>query len=265
MSEDRIYSMPLQRVGDFTFDENVVDVFPDMISRSVPGYGSVLAMTGELAERFAQPQTNIFDLGCSLGASTFLVRPRVPRDCQIIAIDSSPAMIRRLRDILSAESESSNTDGGRSGGIGGQKGGQKGGPLRGCPVDVREADIRDVEIEDASFAVLNFTLQFIPLAERADLLRKVCSGLNNGGALVLSEKIHFEDLAQQSLLTELHHDFKRAHGYSELEIAQKRTALENTLVTETISAHVARLRDVGFTNVSLWFQCFNFVSILAVK
>ncbi len=86
-----------------------------------------------------------------------------------------------------------------------------------------------------------------------------------GGALLLSEKICFEDAAQQELMTNLHHDFKRAHGYSDLEIAQKRTAIENRLVPETLATHVARLRDAGFGSVAPWFQCFNFASILAVK
>lgn len=249
MPEDRIYSVPLQHVGDFTFDAQVVDVFPDMISRSVPGYVSVLAMTGELAERFACPQSSIYDLGCSLGASTFVIRPRVTKDCRIISVDSSPAMIQRLRQVLAREADQ--LDGIESPSL--------------CPVEVEQADIRDIKIENASFSVLNFTLQFIPPSERENLLRKLCDGTRVGGALVLSEKVHFEDPARQSLMTELHHDFKRAHGYSELEIAQKRTALENTLVTETIEDHVQRLQDAGFGNVSLWFQCFNFVSILAVK
>ena len=244
MAEDRIYSTPLKHVGSFTFDEMVVDVFPDMIARSVPGYASVLAMTAELAERFAQAESRVYDLGCSLGASTIPMRARVPANCEIIAVDSSAAMINRLRDILSQNDAARPNV---------------------CHVQLVEDDIRKVEILNASFAVLNFTLQFIPVDERESLLREIASGLNDGGALVLSEKVHFDDPDQQALMTELHHDFKRAHGYSELEIAQKRTALENTLITETIEQHQQRLHGAGFSNVSLWFQCFNFISILAVK
>lgn len=241
MSEDRIYSMPLDRVGDFTFDEMVVEVFPDMISRSVPGYASVLAMTAELGERYAVSGSNVYDLGCSLGAATFLLRKRVPKSCSIRAIDSSPAMIEKLR--ASVVEQSSNF----------------------AAIEAIEADIREIDIQDASFAILNFTLQFVPAEERAKLLRTVCKGLRDGGALVLSEKVHFADPNKQVLMTELHHDFKRANGYSDLEIAQKRTALENTLITDTIETHLERLESVGFRRVSLWFQCFNFISILAVK
>lgn len=241
MSQDRIYSVPLECVGDFEFDERVVEVFPDMIKRSVPGYASILAMTCELAERYACPGARIYDLGCSLGAATFLIRTRVPRNCTIHAIDSSPAMVRRLRELIESNNEP------------------------GCQVEVLAADIRNVNMQSAHVAILNFTLQFIPVAEREPLLQRIANGIADGGVLVLSEKVHFQDASQQELMTDLHHSFKRAHGYSDLEIAQKRSALENTLVTETIESHINRLRRVGFSNVSLWFQCFNFVSILAVK
>ena len=137
MAEDRIYSTPLKHVGSFTFDEMVVDVFPDMIARSVPGYASVLAMTAELAERFAQAESRVYDLGCSLGASTIPMRSRVPANCEIIAVDSSAAMINRLRDILS-QNDSTRPNA--------------------CHVQLVEDDIRKVEILNASFAVLNLSL-----------------------------------------------------------------------------------------------------------
>lgn len=134
-----------------------------------------------------------------------------------------------------------------------------------CDVEIHCADIRDILLSNASFVVLNLTLQFIPATERAELLQRVFDGLNPGGALLISEKIAFDDKDEQQLLTELHLDFKRANGYSELEIAQKRASLEKTLIPETLQTHFARLRAVGFTAVVPWFQCFNFVSILALK
>lgn len=238
MEKDSIYSLPLSQVGDFKFDEQVVKVFPDMIQRSVPGYGSILSMIGELAERYAEPGSNIYDLGCSLGACTLMMRSRVPADCRIVAVDSSPPMIEGLGKKLSTE---------------------------GCAVECQLGDIRNTPIENCSLAVLNFTLQFVDQIERECLLAKIAQGTRQGGALVLSEKVRFPDEGQQELLTELHHSFKRANGYSELEIAQKRTALEKTLVPETLETHLSRLKRVGYSTAICWFQCFNFVSILAVK
>jgi tRNA (cmo5U34)-methyltransferase len=135
----------------------------------------------------------------------------------------------------------------------------------GCSIELHEADLRAVDIRNASFVVLNLTLQFLHPDQRSEVIQKVADGLNSGGALLLSEKICFADSQQQALLTDLHHDFKRAHGYSDLEISQKRSAIENLLIPETLETHVQRLRDAGFRTVAPWFQCFNFASILAVK
>ena len=122
-----------------------------------------------------------------------------------------------------------------------------------------------MQVENASLVVLNLTLQFLPPAERSAIIGSIAQGTLPGGALLLSEKICFDDPGQQTLMTELHHDFKRAHGYSDLEIAQKRSAIENRLIPETLETHVQRLREAGYSTVTPWFQCFNFASILAVR
>ena len=127
------------------------------------------------------------------------------------------------------------------------------------------ADIQSVEIADASMVVLNFTLQFIPPEDRLQLLETIANGMRPGGVLILSEKVVFNDVHLNGLLSDIHHDFKRAHGYSDLEISQKRSALENVLIPETIATHRERLLDAGFTSIDVWFQCFNFMSMLAVK
>lgn len=245
MSRDQIYALPLNRVGDFAFDDSVAEVFPDMIARSVPGYASILSMIQQLARRFVRPQTQVYDLGCSLGAATFLIQEVVPASVTIHAIDNSEAMIRRLQPKVTDSDNDSNRKRAR--------------------IEIHLADINQFPIKQASLVVLNLTLQFIPAAERRALLQTVYDGLLPGAALLLSEKLSFDDTNQQSLLTELHHEFKKSHGYSDLEIAQKRTAIENRLIPETLESHRRRLQDVGFETVALWFQCFNFASILAVK
>lgn len=240
MKKDSIYSLPLEKVGDFRFDQQVVQVFGDMINRSVPGYSSILSMIGEIAERHAQPDTNLYDLGCSLGACTLMMHQRVPNSCCLHAVDSSEAMLKELKKKLTGVGD-------------------------GCQIETHLADIRGLSFENASMTVLNFTLQFLKPPERKPLLQRIADSTNPGGALVLSEKICFPDPHEQELMTELHHSFKRANGYSDLEIAQKRTALENTLIPETLEHHLERLKTVGFSKAVCWFQSFNFVSVLAVK
>lgn len=240
--KDTLYANPLARVDQFNFDQQVVDVFPDMIKRSVPGYPTIVSMIGSLAERYVTANSHCYDLGCSLGAATLAMRHRIQTaNCRIIAIDNSPAMLKRARQVIAADS------------------------LEDVPVEFIEARIEDVAMSNASMAVLNFTLQFIKLAERAALLENIYRALNPGGVLIISEKIAFADAPLQALMTDLHHNFKRANGYSELEIAQKRAAIENVLIPETLTCHRQRLRAAGFASVDVWFQCLNFASIIAIK
>lgn len=240
-NKDTIFSAPINDISDFQFDESVAEVFPDMIKRSVPGYSNIISTIGMLTEHFVQPNSYLYDLGCSLGAATLSMRRNVTVDgCQIIAIDNSSAMVERCRRHLNAY---------RSG----------------TPVDVIEADIRHINIQNASVVVLNFTLQFLSPSDRYALLKTIYEGLLPGGILILSEKFIFDDDTSHDLLIELHHDFKRANGYSELEISQKRSAIENVLLPDSIDAHKARLKDIGFSSAEVWFQCFNFGSMFAIK
>lgn len=240
--KDTIFSAPIQKLGDFTFDEQVAEVFPDMISRSVPGYSNIITAIGMLASRFVTPNSNVYDLGCSRGAATLSIRRNVEnvKGVKIIGVDNSAPMVERARQYLNAYHSD-------------------------VTVEILEADIRKIDIQNASMVVLNFTLQFLPPEDRVALLTKIYQGLNKGGVLVLSEKFRFEEKEMDDLLIDLHHQFKRANGYSELEVSQKRTALENVMRTDSIELHKKRLKDVGFAQVELWFQCFNFGSMIAIK
>lgn len=234
---DRLYASSREQVGDFVFDAAVAAVFPDMIRRSVPGYAAILNMIELLAGLHAGQGSNLYDLGCSLGASSAaLARGIGERDCRIIAVDNAQAMLDRAAE-----------------------------HTRDCghAIDFQLGDIRDVVVQDASVVVLNFTLQFLPIEQRAGLLSKIRQGLRPGGVLILSEKILGETPEEDAVLVEMHHAFKRAQGYSDLEVSQKRSALENVLLPETIATHKQRLAEAGFARSDLWFQCFNFVSIVA--
>ncbi|MDY4280416.1 MAG: carboxy-S-adenosyl-L-methionine synthase CmoA [[Pasteurella] mairii] len=241
MNKDTIFSAPIEKLGDFTFDESVAEVFPDMIQRSVPGYSNIITAIGMLAERFVTENTNVYDLGCSRGAATLSARRHIRQpNVKIIGIDNSQPMVERCRQHVNAYHSD-------------------------IPVEILCDDIRQVEIKNASMVILNFTLQFLPPEDRLALLEKIYAGLTPNGLLVLSEKFRFEEENVNDLLIDLHHQFKRANGYSELEVSQKRTALENVMRTDSVETHKARLKSVGFSHIELWFQCFNFGSMIAIK
>jgi len=238
---DNIYREALDEVRVFEFDQRVVRVFPDMIRRSVPGYELVLELLGLAARQFSQPHSNIYDLGCSLGAATLAMRRHVAHtDCRIIAVDNSPAMVQRCREQIARDNSI-------------------------VAVDVVTSDVLDIDISNASLVVLNFTLQFIAPEQRMELLEKIHAGMLPGGVLLIAEKLSFVDEQTQKLLEQWHQGFKRSQGYSDLEIAQKRQALENVMQPDTLDTHQRRLQQAGFAHVCEWFQALNFAAVLARK
>jgi len=240
-SKDAIYADPLKQVKDFVFDAQVAGVFEDMINRSVPGYQNIIAGIGVLARQYAQENSRCYDLGCSLGASTLAMQQYIDQPgVLIVSVDNSEAMVQHCQD---------NVAKGQGPGF----------------VEVKCEDIEEVTIENASVVVMNFVLQFIAPESRHNLLKNIYAGLKPGGIVIVSEKVVSEDKREQDFLVDMHHAFKKLQGYSDLEISQKRTALENVLVPESMKQHNERLRNVGFQKIYPWFQCFNFVSMVAIK
>ena len=227
----------------FRFDEQVSQVFDDMINRSVPGYQQLLDMIALLAARVIQPHSHIYDLGCSHGGVSLSIARKLgtdTRSARLIAIDNAASMLNRFQHHIQECAY----------------------PL---PIFPFCAKTQNTPIHNASLVILNFTLQFIPTQERLPLLQTIYQGMRPGAVLILSEKIHLQPSELDQTMIELHHDFKRMNGYSELEISRKRDAIENVLIRDSLSCHQNRLQTAGFKQYSLWFQQLNFCSLLAWK
>lgn len=238
---DNIYANQLDKLESFSFNQQVVDVFPDMISRSVPGYQSIVNGIAELAAIFCQKNTHAYDLGCSLGAVTLgIAKSTQHMPLKIIGIDNSSAMVQRCNDRISAYSYAQN-------------------------IQIIEGDINNIEYQNASIIVLNFTLQFIEPDKRTELIKRFHNALVPNGVLIVSEKLKHDDSRLNDALINMHHNFKRNNGYSDLEIAQKRSALENVMRLDTQQTHQQRFIEAGFSSSSLWFQQLNFASFIAIK
>lgn len=235
---DRVYREPKSQIVDFVFDESVADVFPDMIRRSVPGYETVIPITGMLAAEHLQcrpaERRLAYDLGCSLGATTAAVlRQLGNQPARIVAVDRAPAMIARARDVIDDPR-----------------------------VSFEIADVTTLTLEPAAVVLMNFVLQFIDPAERVPLLKRIRQALAPDGMLIVSEKLRFDNPDTQALFERAHLDYKRANGYSELEISQKRSALEKVMIVDTEAEHRSRFEAAGFTTTNRWFQCLNWVSYI---
>ncbi|KAA3639934.1 MAG: carboxy-S-adenosyl-L-methionine synthase CmoA [Proteobacteria bacterium] len=233
---DQIFNQAYQKVSAFAFDEQVVSVFPDMIKRSVPGYDTILKGIAMFAMRFVADGSRVYDLGTSLGAVSLTIDQAIgQRGVDIYAVDNSVAMTNELNKLLSSHKTHNN-------------------------ILVKTEDLRAITVRQASMVVSNFTLQFLPPDSRQAVCVGIYQGLQPNGVFVLSEKI-----ASSQNMIDYYHGFKKINGYSDLEIAQKRQALEDSLKPDDLKQWLSRLEQAGFHTIEVWFQAFNFVSIVALK
>ena len=240
-ARDEVYRDTRRRVEDFTFDKNVASVFDNMVTRSVPLYTEIQRMVGELAADFAVADTVIYDLGCSTGTTLLQLDAAVEESVHFVGIDNSEEMLARCREKF-----------------------RERGLAR--PFDLQCVDLNSgVRLENASVALMILTLQFIRPLNRDHLVAQIHGGLNDGGCLILVEKVLGEDSLFNRLFIKYYYDLKRRNGYSDTEIAQKREALENVLVPYKLLENRELLLRTGFRYVDIFFKWYNFCGMVAVK
>lgn len=239
--KDRLFAEQDQAISDFDFGESTAEVFDDMLDRSVPQYGELQRMIGELAGEFATPGSQVYDLGCSTGITLASLDRTVDEQATLVGTDYSEAMLDKARNNLKKQHEA-----GR--------------------VKFELGDLNDgVTIRNASVVVLNLTLQFVRPLNRENLLGSIVEGLNPGGALILVEKVLGNDAFLNRLWIKLYYDMKRRNGYTETEIARKREALENVLIPYRVDENIKILRRNGLDDVDIFFKWYNFAGFLGVK
>lgn len=226
---------------DFVFNERVVEVFDDMLERSIPFYRQVIEASACLLDRFLSHGDTVYDLGCANGSSLLeFSRLLQHKDLAFIGLDNSPAMLDKAR--LKAELYRKQDK-----------------------VSFFFEDITDFCHGGAGCVILNYTLQFIRPLQREPFLTRIFNSLKPGGVLLVSEKVISHDPRLNREYIEMYHGFKKSRGYSELEIARKREALENVLIPFSVEENLALLDRTGFSPVETFFRWFNFASFVAVK
>lgn len=241
MPKDEVFREEIEQVSDFRFGANVASVFDDMVNRSVPYYGEIQRMMAELAADHAREGTFVYDLGCSTGTTMIGMDTMVEKSIKFIGVDDSQEMLNKCK----AKFDEIKFD---------------------RPYELRCADLGEgVKIENASVVVLCLTLQFVRPIYRERLLQDIVKGLNPGGVLILVEKILAEESDFNRDFINYYYNYKRRNQYSELEISQKREALENVLVPYKLSENITLLRDQGFASCEVFFKWYNFAALIAVK
>ncbi|MET0394370.1 MAG: carboxy-S-adenosyl-L-methionine synthase CmoA [Chitinophagaceae bacterium] len=241
MGKDEVFKDEIEQASDFKFGANVANVFDDMVNRSVPFYGEIQRMMAEMAANHAREGSYVYDLGCSTGTTMIGMNTMVNQDIRFIGVDDSQEMLDKCKRKLIEVGFSR-------------------------PYELRCTDMsQGIQINNASVVVLCLTLQFVRPIYREQVLKNIYDGLNPGGVLILVEKILAEESDFNRDFIEYYYNYKRRNQYSEMEIAQKREALENVLIPYKLSEDISLLRDRGFINCEVFFKWYNFAGIIAVK
>jgi methyltransferase, putative len=241
MLKDEVFKEPSVKAADFKFSKKVADVFDDMVNRSVPFYGEMQRMVAELASTHAQDGTNVYDLGCSTGTSFLMMEKTLPKNVRFVGIDDSGDMLQKCAAKL-----------------------QEAGFNR--PYDLCVGDLNNgIELANASVVILCLTLQFVRPLYREKLLKKIYDSLTEGGVLIMVEKILAEDSQFNRDFIDYYYNYKRRQHYSEMEISQKREALENVLIPYKLSENNLMLREAGFNHCEVFFKWYNFAGLIAIK
>jgi tRNA (cmo5U34)-methyltransferase len=238
---DKIFQDQKNAIEDFDFGVRTAEVFDDMLDRSVPFYAEIQRMIAEMSVDFAVPGTKVYDLGCSTCNTFVQIDPLLPKEVAFVGVDSSEAMLDRAREKLARM-----------------------GITRSCELLVGDLNM-GVEVSNASVVILNLTLQFVRPLYRNRVMRAIANGINTDGCLLLVEKVLSPDSTINRLFIKYYYEMKRRNGYSELEISQKREALENVLIPYHYAENRELLLQSGFKQVDNFFRWYNFCGLLAIK
>ena len=238
---DRLFADKQPVVKDFTFGKKTAEVFDDMLLRSVPFYAEMQRMIGEIAVDFAMDGTRLYDLGCSTGTTLLTLNPLLQPGVQFVGVDSSPEMLARARTKLT-----------------------QAGLTRSC--ELHCADLNNgVEIANASLVIMNLTLQFVRPLHRQKLVTSIANGLNKDGCLLLIEKVLSRHSTLNRFFIKYYYAFKQRNGYSDIEVSQKREALENVLIPYRVEENMELLLNHGFSQCDVFFKWHNFCGFIAIK
>ncbi len=240
-AKDSVFDNRLDEIGDFRFDDKVADAFDDMVQRSVPYYLEIQRMMAEMAADFAAPDTNLYDLGCSTGATFLTLDKYITPTVRFIGVDESPEMLKLCGENLHNAKLSRE--------------------FRLLQQNLNQG----ITLENASVITLCLTLQFIRPLYRTRLVQAIYDQLLSGGCLILVEKVLGEDSIFNRLFIKYYYDFKKRNGYSDVSIAQKREALENVLIPYKLNENIDLLKEVGFKYIDTFFKWYNFTGVIAVK
>ncbi len=228
--------------GAWNFNELEPHAFQAHIESSIPGYCDGHRYITYLSDYFVGNDSLIYDLGCSSGylleklASYHSNKERI----KFIGIDMSESLLYRGNHACCNQHKSNQ-------------------------VLLLANDIEVTEFERCNLFIMYYTLQFIPPLRRQDLINRIYSSLQPGGALFLFEKILAPNPRFQDMLTATYLEYKRNNGFGSDEIIDKMLSLKGVLTPFTSEENHNLLGRAGFSDIITVFKSLCFEGLLAIK
>ena len=224
--------------GKFEFNEAVAVVFDDMITRSIPFYDEFIKNTTALVNKFCAEGDRIYDFGCSTANTLLAIERSCKNKYELIGIDTSEHMLRQAASKIAAYNSE---------------------------IVLVHDDILNTNTSKAQCVISNFTMQFIKPEIRMSGFEKAFDTLSQGGIFIFAEKLASPHGELNDLMTERYYEYKKHQGYSELEIMQKRSALETVLIPFSEEKNIEYARSAGFSHAECIFRVLNFALFVAFK
>lgn len=223
--------------GKWEFDDEVTNVFGDMLSRSIPNYDTMRELCFMVGRNFVSANGIVSDIGCSNGLASDKFIKAFPNATFVLS-DVSEPMLDACRERYANNKN----------------------------VSVVRYDLRNgVPTKGNDLVIASLTLQFTPIEYRWNILQSIYDSLNDGGALILVEKILGSNARIDNILVNEYYNIKRENGYSEELIQNKRRSLEGVLVPLTAEFNEHLLTMCGFQQVDCFWRCLNFCAWVAIK
>jgi tRNA (cmo5U34)-methyltransferase len=215
----------------FSFD--TIQDFDSHIELSVPNYSHLSELIRNISSYFIKSNTNVFDIGCSTG---LLLKN--------LSVDIQQENVRYIGYDISENMR----------------------PKTKAFFEWVKKDITDknLDLSNSSLILSVFTLQFLPLSERQNLLNKIYDSLNEGGSLIISEKTYLENSFLNDVFTFSYYDYKMK-SFSESEILGKQRDLRYIMRPITESENIEMFKKSGFKKIECFFSSLLFKGWILVK
>lgn len=228
---------------DFTFAHRE-EGFDNHIEMSIRGYNHLHDDIINLSRYFVEDYTDVVDIGCSTGKTIAAMAEQNKEfapNAHYVGVEVAEGFKSDMEERQKILTESYTNQ-----------------------FTFEFQDIRQYEFNNCSLVTSIFTLQFMPMKDREEVIGRIYDGLNTGGAFIFSEKTVANNARIQEMMTFTFYDYKRKN-FSTEDIMTKEVTLRNMLKPNTWNELEDMILGAGFRTVQPFWQNFLFVGAIALK